>query len=178
MLGDALLAAPRVPSRGAAARSVYLPAGRWFDWWTGAAHGGPVDVEVDAPLERLPLFGRAGTIVPTATVDGTGTVEDSTITFRVFPGDGEGSIYDDDGETFDYRDGAFAHRRYEVTSDGDGVEFRSLDGRRATSRRPAQSSSSHRSATRRRSWIPADPSESRCRLDGGRVAPVLRCSSW
>ncbi len=120
LLGDALLAAP-VCQPGQRQRDVYLPAGRWYDWWTGEAYEGPADVEVAAPLDRLPLFGRAGTVVPTATVNDDATIDDSVITLRVFPGDGEGSIYDDDGETFDHRDGAFALRRYRVASDGASV---------------------------------------------------------
>jgi alpha-glucosidase len=116
LLGDALLAAP-VLDPGQRRRDVYLPAGRWYDWWTGEAHDGPADVEVAAPLDRLPLFGRAGAVVPIATVVDDGAIDDSAITLRVFPGDGAGTIYDDDGETFAYRHGAFALRRYRVTSD-------------------------------------------------------------
>jgi alpha-glucosidase len=136
MLGDALLAAP-VVHPGQRQRDVYLPAGRWYEWWTGAAYDGPADVQVAAPLDRLPLFGRAGTVVPTATVRDDGTIDDSVITLRVFPGDGEGSIYEDDGETFEYRDGAFAHRRYEVTSDGAEVSvgLSTVDGNLAPTRR-------------------------------------------
>ena len=113
LLGDALLAAP-VCQPGQRERDVYLPAGRWYDWWTGAAYDGPADESVPAPLDRLPLFGRGGTLVPLATLDDDGTVDDRSLTLRVFPGDGAGSIYDDDGETFDYRRGAFALRRYRV----------------------------------------------------------------
>lgn len=117
LLGDALLAAP-VLEPGQRRRALYLPAGRWYDWWTGHPHEGPVDLDVAAPLDRLPLFARAGTVVPTATLNDDGIVDDSTIVLRVFPGDGEGVIYDDDGESFAYRDGAFSRRRYRVAVDG------------------------------------------------------------
>lgn len=120
LLGDAVLAAP-VIEPDVRRRDVYLPAGRWFDWWTGEAHDGPVDIDVDAPLDRLPMFGRAGTVVPLAAVDDDGRIDDGALTLRVFPGDGEGVIYDDDGETFAYRDGAYALRRYRVTGDGESV---------------------------------------------------------
>jgi alpha-glucosidase len=136
LLGDAVLAAP-VLDEGVRRRDVYLPAGRWYDWWTGDAHDGPADVSVEAPLDRLPLFGRAGTVVPTAKVRDDGTTDDSVITLRVFPGDGEGSIYEDDGETFEYRNGAFARRRYQVTSDGTevAVGLSTVDGNLAPTRR-------------------------------------------
>ena len=116
MLGDALLAAP-VCHPGVRRRDVYLPAGRWYDWRTGETYDGPAEVHVDAPLDRLPLFARAGTLVPLAVVADDGTIDDSVLTLRVFPGDGEGVIYDDDGETFDYRNGAFALRRYQLRTD-------------------------------------------------------------
>jgi alpha-glucosidase (family GH31 glycosyl hydrolase) len=61
--GDDLLLAP-VTREGARAWPVYLPAGTWFDFWTGARHEGPGGITVEAPLDRLPLFVRAGAIVP------------------------------------------------------------------------------------------------------------------
>ena len=61
--GDDLLVAP-VTREGATAWPVYLPAGGWYDFWTGARHEGPGGITVDAPLDRLPLLVRAGAIVP------------------------------------------------------------------------------------------------------------------
>jgi len=63
LLGRDLLVAP-VLEQGVVRRSVYLPAGVWFDYWTGAAHQGPVRIDVDAPLEVLPLFVRGGSVLP------------------------------------------------------------------------------------------------------------------
>jgi alpha-glucosidase len=120
LLGDAILAAP-ICHPGRSAREVYLPAGRWYDWWTGTVHDGPIDIVVDAPLDRLPLFGRAGTVVPLAVLDGDGRTIGAAVTLRAFPGDGTGSIYDDDGESFAYRSGAFALRRYGVACDHAGT---------------------------------------------------------
>lgn len=61
LLGDHLLVAP-VVRRGARSRDVLFPDGEWFDWWDGSVHSGAETVE--APLEKLPLFLRAGGIVP------------------------------------------------------------------------------------------------------------------
>ena len=61
--GDDLLVAP-VVTEGARARIVPFPPGDWFDWWTGERIVGGVDLEVPAPLDTLPLFLRAGGIVP------------------------------------------------------------------------------------------------------------------
>jgi alpha-D-xyloside xylohydrolase len=63
MFGDHLLIAP-VVERGQREREVILPPGEWFDWWSGEAYNGGQTITVDAPLDRLPLFLRAGGIVP------------------------------------------------------------------------------------------------------------------
>jgi alpha-glucosidase len=123
LLGDALLAAP-VCHPGERRREVYLPGGGWYDWWTGAACDGPTDLRVDAPLDRLPLFARAGSLVPLATLDDGCRPDASTLRLRAFPGDGAGTIYDDDGETLAYRDGVYARRRYEVRGHGTQVTVR------------------------------------------------------
>lgn len=63
LLGDSLLVAP-VVERGKTAREVVFPAGKWIDWWTGSVVEGGKTVSVSAPLATLPLFLRAGGIVP------------------------------------------------------------------------------------------------------------------
>jgi alpha-glucosidase len=69
LLGDALLVAP-VLECGAAQRAVRLPRGRWYDTATGAAHEGPGQVLLDAPLSRIPVLARAGAVLPVAAADG------------------------------------------------------------------------------------------------------------
>ncbi|NUO47675.1 MAG: hypothetical protein HOV80_02335, partial [Polyangiaceae bacterium] len=63
LLGDGILVAP-VVSEGATSREVYFPTGRWFPWNGGAAIEGPVRVSVDAPVTEIPVFVRAGAVVP------------------------------------------------------------------------------------------------------------------
>ena len=63
MLGEALLIRP-VFTPGATSARVYLPAGRWIDFFTRRIHKGPAFVEMPAPLERIPVLQRAGTVVP------------------------------------------------------------------------------------------------------------------
>lgn len=74
LLGDALLVAP-VLEPGAVARAVRLPRGLWYDTATGAAHRGPGQVRLDAPLSRVPVLARAGSVVPVAGPDGTVELE-------------------------------------------------------------------------------------------------------
>jgi cyclomaltodextrinase / maltogenic alpha-amylase / neopullulanase len=63
LLGPSLLVAP-VLERGARTRRVYLPEGEWHELWSSRVHSGPGWIEVDAPLDRVPIFQRAGSIVP------------------------------------------------------------------------------------------------------------------
>ena len=63
LFGPDLLVAP-VYEPGVTTRSVYLPGGHWYDWHTGVVHAGGQSITVDTPLERIPLFVRAGAVVP------------------------------------------------------------------------------------------------------------------
>ncbi|WP_432028137.1 glycoside hydrolase family 31 protein [Streptomyces sp. 1222.5] len=68
LLGDSLLVAP-VLDPGADRRAVQLPRGRWYDTATEEAYEGPGQVLVDAPLSRIPVFARAGAVVPVRGAD-------------------------------------------------------------------------------------------------------------
>ncbi|MEU6894346.1 TIM-barrel domain-containing protein [Streptomyces sp. NPDC046557] len=74
LLGDALLVAP-VLECGADRRAVRLPRGRWYDTATGAAHEGPGQVLLDAPLGRTPVLARAGSVLPVRGEDGAVALE-------------------------------------------------------------------------------------------------------
>jgi alpha-glucosidase (family GH31 glycosyl hydrolase) len=103
--GRDLLVAP-VIEKGAKSRRIYLPAGDWHDWWTGERRRGSQWVERPVDLETLPLFVRAGAIVPLDPPrQFTSQPTDAPTTLRVFPGaDGTFTLYDDDGESLAYRD--------------------------------------------------------------------------
>ena len=64
LLGDRLLVAP-VIKRGARSRRVYFPPGKWVDYWTGDLVEGPRTLEVEAPLEMIPIYVKSGTVIPT-----------------------------------------------------------------------------------------------------------------
>jgi alpha-glucosidase len=123
--GDDLLVAP-VTREGATAWPVYLPAGEWYDFWTGARHAGPAGVTVEAPLDRLPLFARAGAIVPLGPiVQHTGERPLDEITLLVYPGGASRfAMYEDDGRSNAYRRGHHALTRFECTSRSTGATVR------------------------------------------------------
>lgn len=107
--GRDLLVAP-VVEKGAKSRRVYLPARTWFDWWTGEKLAVPRWVDRPVDLATLPLYVRAGAIVPLDPVrQFTGQSVTEPTTLRVHPGaDGAFTLYDDDGQGQGYRDGSDA----------------------------------------------------------------------
>ncbi|HUT55413.1 MAG TPA: glycoside hydrolase family 31 protein [bacterium] len=113
--GPDLLVAP-VMAEGATGREVYLPEGKWYDWWTGQSFDGPQRIKARAPLEVLPLYARGGAIIPLApTMMFTGQKPWDPITWRIYPGDQKSSfsLYEDDGRSFSYEKGQW--RRTAVT---------------------------------------------------------------
>ncbi|HEY1207205.1 MAG: TIM-barrel domain-containing protein [Bryobacteraceae bacterium] len=107
MFGPAFLVAP-VTEQGATSRMVYLPAGTdWYNYWTNELVQGGQTIRMDAPIDVLPLFVRAGSIVPLGEpVESTHQTQ-KLAKLRVYPGaDGDFTLYDDDGRTYDYEKGA------------------------------------------------------------------------
>ena len=110
LFGPALLVAP-VSEFGARSREVYLPAGSdWYEAANGQRLPGGQEYLAPAPRERLPLFVRAGAIVPTGrNVQWTGEDPQGPLTIHVFPGaDGAFALYEDQGEDMGYARGEFA----------------------------------------------------------------------
>lgn len=107
LVGDALLVAP-VLQAGVLRRSVYLPAGEWYDFWTNERLDGGQTIEVPAPLERLPLFVRAGAVLPMwPEMQYVNPQAVQALLYRVYPGEFETVLYEDDGDGFAYRDGEY-----------------------------------------------------------------------
>jgi alpha-D-xyloside xylohydrolase len=109
MFGPALLVAP-ITHYQQRARSVYLPpAVAWYDYWTGrpAASG---TFSVPAPYDQIPIFVRAGSIIPyQPAMQYVGEKPADPITLYVYAGaDGQFTLYEDQGTTFDYEKGAFS----------------------------------------------------------------------
>jgi alpha-glucosidase (family GH31 glycosyl hydrolase) len=104
--GPNLLVAP-VTTKGATSRRLYLPRGRWYDFWTGEPLEGGREIDRAVDLATIPLYVRAGTILPLGPVrQFTGQKVDDPLTLRVFPGaDGRFRLYEDDGDSFAYRRG-------------------------------------------------------------------------
>jgi alpha-D-xyloside xylohydrolase len=106
MLGPAFLVAP-VTEQGATSREVYLPAGTdWYNFWTGERVKGGMKIMVDAPIDTIPLFVRAGSIVPLGSAVESTHEAQKIAKVRVYPGgDGDFTLFSDDGETYAYENG-------------------------------------------------------------------------
>jgi alpha-glucosidase len=105
LYGDALLVAP-VLSPGGVGRGVYLPRAGWYDFWTGQPYQGPNDVPAHAPLDLLPLYARAGSVIPMGPVlQSTNEIVPGTFDLHLFPGSGMSQLYEDDGHSEAYQDG-------------------------------------------------------------------------
>ena len=109
LFGRDILVAP-VTEKGATSRSVYLPQGAWYDFWTEERQEGGREVSRNVDLATIPLYVRAGSIVPFGPVkQHTAERSDEPITFVIYPGaDGMYSLYEDDGISFGYRRGEWS----------------------------------------------------------------------
>jgi alpha-glucosidase/alpha-D-xyloside xylohydrolase len=101
--GRDLLVAP-VLAKGATERRLYLPRGQWFDWWTGAQVDGGRAIARPVDLATLPLYVRAGAIIPLDPVrQFTAQAVSEPTELRIYPGaNGDYTLYDDDGQSLDY----------------------------------------------------------------------------
>jgi alpha-D-xyloside xylohydrolase len=106
MFGPDFLVAP-VTSQGQTRKQVYLPAGAdWYDYWTHTRIPGGRTVTVDAPIDRIPVFVRAGSILPLGAVVPSTATPQAIERIRVYPGrDANFDLYDDDGVSYDYEHG-------------------------------------------------------------------------
>jgi alpha-glucosidase/alpha-D-xyloside xylohydrolase len=128
--GRDLLVAP-VTAKGASERKLYLPEGDWYDFWTNEKQTGKREVTRKVDLATLPLYVRAGAILPLDPVrQYTSQPTDEPTTIRVYPGrDGAFRLYEDDGKSLDYTKGKYTWtrmtwddkaRRLTIEPDGEG----------------------------------------------------------
>jgi alpha-glucosidase (family GH31 glycosyl hydrolase) len=139
LYGRDVLVAP-VVEKGASSRSVYLPHGKWFDFWTKDVTDGGREVARTVDLETIPLYVRAGAVLPMGPIKQyTAEKVDEPMTVWVHPGsDGQFSLYEDDGHTFNFRKGDFTR-----------IDMTWTDSRRQLSMRLAKGSKMLEPAKRR-----------------------------
>jgi alpha-D-xyloside xylohydrolase len=108
MYGPAFMVSP-VTTEGATSRSVYLPDGKWYDFWTGATVNGGASINAAAPLSQIPLHIKAGSVIPMGPDIQYANERSDTIELRIYPGaDGSFSIYEDEGDSYNYENGKYS----------------------------------------------------------------------
>jgi alpha-D-xyloside xylohydrolase len=109
MFGPAFLVNP-VTEPSADSRHVYLPDAKWFDFWSGRVQQGGHAIEAAAPIDRLPLYVRAGSILPLGPeMEWSSEKPEDPIELRVYPGaDGDFTLYEDENDGYDYEKGVYA----------------------------------------------------------------------
>jgi alpha-D-xyloside xylohydrolase len=109
MFGPALLINP-VTAEGATQRTLYLPAGRdWVDFWTGKNLKGGQIITAEAPLDRIPVYAKAGSIVTFGPPVQSASAKADPTDLRIYTGaDGDFTLYEDEGDNYDYERGAYS----------------------------------------------------------------------
>lgn len=115
MLGDHLLICP-VSKPGISNRKMYLPSGEWFNYWTDEQKSGKQEIIIDTPLDQIPLFVRAGAIIPMQPVmQYVDEFEYDTLVLHVYKGAAKSQLYEDDGKTKDYEIGNSSLKTFRTT---------------------------------------------------------------
>jgi alpha-glucosidase len=128
LFGDWLLASP-VVEPGQTTKSIYLPTGRWTDWFSGKVYQGGQTIRLAIDSKHwgdIPLFIRDGAIIPTQPpMDYVGQHPLTQLDVDVFPADTRTQFdyYDDDGSTYDYEKGAYFVQSLSVQRQGSTVQF-------------------------------------------------------
>ncbi len=109
MYGPAFLVNP-VTEQGATTRHLYLPDAQWYDFWDGKVVKGGRAIDAPAPLDRMPLYVRAGSIVPFGPdVEYTAEKPADPVEVRVYPGaNADFTLYEDENDNYDYEKGVYA----------------------------------------------------------------------
>jgi alpha-glucosidase (family GH31 glycosyl hydrolase) len=123
LFGDHLMVCP-VTTKGAQTRTVYLPEGEWYDWWTGKEYSGRQYINIVTPLDTLPVFAKAGAIIPMQpAMKYTGERPVNEITLDIFPGGNSSfNLYEDDGQSLNYKQGVYSITR--ITSSASSKEIK------------------------------------------------------
>src|SRR6202049_2294043 len=138
LCGDALLVAP-VTRPGVEYRHVYLPAGSWFHFWTGARLDGPAHILAYAPLGQPAIYVRANMAVPLwPEMNYVSQQEADPLTFVLYPCEGSGiaTFYEDAGDGYEYANGVYARRK--ITCEVENGHIRVVIGEQEGAFAPAR----------------------------------------
>ena len=108
---------------------VYLPHGEWYYLYTGQKYSGNCEVILECPLHKLPVFVKAGAIVPMQPVKSHTKTPTDTLILHIYTGQTSSFVfYEDDGATFSYKDGSFAKRHIQYDAEQREVILSPVEG--------------------------------------------------
>jgi hypothetical protein len=129
MFGPAFMVCP-VYTPGALEREVYFPSGTWFNFWTGEKFESKGETRtVAAPIKQIPVFVRAGSIVPMGPFIQYATEASDPTEVRIYMGaDGSFELYEDEGNNYNYENGAFSVIPFEWNEDEKKLTIKERSG--------------------------------------------------
>lgn len=129
MVGEDLLVAP-VVRPGVSKRMVYLPEGKWYDYWTDKVFSGREFYIADCPLDTMPLFVRAGSIIPKSSAGQSLSEKNiSELYINAYKGaDACYTLYEDDGVSCDYKNGKYLKTTFSFDNESGKVQVSSQTG--------------------------------------------------
>lgn len=125
LFGDKIMVAP-VLEEGASEVDTYLPEGQWYNYWTGKKYQGREHYMIPAPLEEIPFFIKAGTVLPLREVmQYTSERDPEVLELNVYYGEGTfiSEIYEDAEEGHDYQEGKYTLSRFSVSGGKDQLDL-------------------------------------------------------
>ncbi|HAQ28685.1 MAG TPA: hypothetical protein DCQ76_02835, partial [Ruminococcaceae bacterium] len=102
---------------------VWLPKGRWTDIFTGKIYRGSKTVRIHSELNTMPVFAREGAVIPLSLDEGNSCLNPTVLKFKVYRGNGSFSLYEDDGETNNFKNGDFSITEVTVGETENGIKL-------------------------------------------------------
>ena len=121
--GDKILVAP-VTDAGASHKNVYLPAGKWYNYWTHDIFEGGSEHLIEAPIDSMPIFVKAGSVIPESPLmQYVGEVEVDELMFQIYYSDyaANSYYYEDHDDTFAFEQDIYLQKKYVVNGDGSSM---------------------------------------------------------
>ena len=123
LFGGHLLVAP-ILEPGIEKVQVYLPKGRWYDYWNGALYEGKQMATFEVRPDRIPILAKAGAVIPNYPVQQyVGEQQFEEITLRIYCGEGHSTLYEDAGEGYGYREGGYKLRTFITKNEGNSFSI-------------------------------------------------------
>ncbi len=128
MFGSELLVCPVTSKRdkdtSVATTSVYLPEGRWTNIFNGKIYDGGKVIRVSSELEEMPVFAKEGAVIPMSLDEGNSIKNPEKLKLKVYRGNNTFTLYEDDGETFAYKEGEYSETEIEVAEEKENLSVK------------------------------------------------------